>query len=128
MLILFFGILFNGCNKSTTSTITGKWNVISDSEIISGGAVSYNIYHGATDDYFVFAPDNILYIKEALTYDTILYKLTSANTMSLVQTGVFNAIPETGNYMFTGDKVRIAVTPDLLNPGFSYKRVINLRR
>ena len=33
------------CNKSGSSTLTGRWKVISDSSITSGATVSYNIYN-----------------------------------------------------------------------------------
>jgi hypothetical protein len=39
--------------------------------------------------------------------------------MSFSQTGVgINAVPETGAYMFTGNKLIINVTANFLNPGF----------
>jgi hypothetical protein len=121
--------LLSACTKSGSSTITGKWNVVSDSVIISGGTVSYNIYNGISGDYFVFAPNNILYIKEASLYDTMSYRLISDNKMNLVHSGVsINDIPETGTYVITNNTARIFVTPNLLNPGFTYKRIINLKK
>ncbi len=72
---IFLITLLSACTKSGSSTITGKWNVIRDSTIISGGTSSYDIYRGASGDYFVFAPNNVLYIKEASLYDTMSYKL-----------------------------------------------------
>ena len=126
---ILFITLLSACTKSGSSTITGKWNVVSDSTIISGGDISYNIYNGTSGDYFVFAPDNILYIKEASMNDTMSYKLMADNKMSLVQTGInINAIPETGTYVITGNKAIIVVTPNILNPGFTYQRRINLIR
>jgi hypothetical protein len=126
---IFVITLLTACTKSSSSTISGKWNVVSDSTIISGGTVFYSIYRGVSGDYFVFTPNNTLYIKEASLYDTMSYKLTADNKMSLAQTGInINEIPETGTYVITGNEARIVVTPNLLNPGFTYQRRINLRR
>lgn len=115
--------------KSGSSSIAGKWNIISDSTIISGSDISYDIYRGTSSDYFVFARNDILYIKEASLYDTMSYKLMGDNKMSLLHTGAsINAISETGTYIITGNEARIVVTPNFLSPGFSYQRRINLRR
>ncbi len=128
LLILFAGLLFTACSKSASASIEGKWSVVIDSSIIKGGNISYNIYRGNDADYFVFK-SGILYTKEASQLDTFTYKLTSANTISLTQTGInINATSETGSCIFTGNNVRIDVTPDQTNPGFSYQRIINLKR
>ena len=127
-LILLIALL-SACTKSGSSSIAGKWNIISDSTIISGSDISYDIYRGTSSDYFVFAPNDILYIKEASLYDTMSYKLMGDNKMSLLHTGAsINAISETGTYIITGNEAKIVVTPNFLSPGFSYQRRINLRR
>ena len=127
--ILFSILILVSCVKSASTTIEGKWNVVSDSTIISGGTTSYNIYYGNDADYFVFT-NGVLYTREGSELDTFSYKLTSSNNeITLTQTGVLiNAIPQTGMYVFTNDKIRIQVAPELTNPGFAYRRIINLKR
>ncbi len=128
-ILICFVMLLNACTKSGSETITGKWSVVSDSMITRGASVSYNVYRGIRGDYFNFESNGLLCTKESSTYDTISYKLTIANTMSLVKSGVsINTIPEIGTYIITDNKVRIVVTPTLTNPGSSYQRTINLRR
>ena len=128
ILIVLFGLLLNACTKSSLSSIEGKWSVVTDSTIISGASVSYNVYHGNDLDYFIFK-NGTLDTKETSQLDTFSYKLISANTISLIKTGIFiDAIPETGTYVFTGNNLRINVAPDLNNPGFSYRRIIDLKR
>ena len=131
MLILFFGLLLNACSKSGSSTITGKWNIASDSTIISGGTDSYNIYHGAIGDYFVFAPNGILYTKEASLYDTIAYKLEPNDKIILPKIGFsLNGVTEPSSISLTRNKLRIIANPpgNVINPGLHYQRIINLMR
>ena len=127
--LILLSLLLSACTKSGSSSIAGKWDIVSDSIIISGGDISYTIYRGASGDYFVFAPNDILYIKEGSSYDTMSYKLTGNNKMNLLNTGAsVNATPETGTYVITGNEARIVITPNFLSPGFSYQRRINLKR
>jgi hypothetical protein len=127
VLILSTG-LFTACEKSASTTIEGRWNVISDSAIISGATTSYNVYYGNDADYFVFKK-GILFTKESFQLDTFFYKTTSANSMRLSQTGVsINAAPETGTYIFTGNSVIIHITSNFITPGFYCQRIINLKR
>ena len=131
MLILFFGVIFNACRKSGAITIVGKWSVVSDSTIISGGTVSYNIYHGSIDDYFVFASNGILYTKEGSANDTLNYTLLSNNTIILPGIGFsVNGVTEPSSISFTGNNLKIVANSpgNLINPGFHYQRIINLKR
>ena len=129
LLIAFACILIIACNKTVSSTLMGRWKVVIDSSIISGGAISYNIYNENDNDYFDFTSNGLLYTKEGLVNDTFSYKLTSGNTINLIETGVLiNGIPQSGAYRITDNKARIFVVPDFSNPGFSYQRIINLKR
>jgi hypothetical protein len=130
-LILFSALLFNACSKSSASTITGKWKVINDSTIITGPTVSYDIYNGSIDDYFVFTPRNILYIKEASLYDTINYKLVSNDTILLPGIGFsINGITEPSTISFMGNRMRIVANApgNIITPGHQYQRIISLER
>jgi hypothetical protein len=123
-----FAGLFTACDKSASPTIEGYWNIVSDSSITQGGNTSYNVYLGNNGDYFAFK-NGILYTKEASQLDTFKYKLSSANTITLTQAEVnFNGTSETGSYIFAGSNVRIDITPAVTNPGFSFRRIINLKR
>jgi hypothetical protein len=64
ILILFFGLLLNACSKSGAATITGKWNVVSDNEKLTGGPlIGDETYAGKNGDYFDFRTNNNLYVK-----------------------------------------------------------------
>ena len=126
--VLFAVIILVSCEKSASTSIEGKWNVISDSTIISGSSTSYDVYHGGDADYFNFQ-NGVLHTKEASELDTFSYQLITADTINLTQTGaLIYRVPQTGTYTFTGNQFRINVRPNVTNPGFSFQRIIDLKR
>ncbi|MEP6467233.1 MAG: hypothetical protein ABJB05_13070 [Parafilimonas sp.] len=71
----------------------------------------------------------MLYTKEGSTYDTISCLKKSDSTTIFNETGAnINIIPQTGMYTLYNNTLRIVITPDLNNPGFSTERIINLKR
>lgn len=128
VILMVFTCLFTACEKSASTSLEGKFNVTSDSSIISGGTTLYNVYRGNDADYFIFK-NGILYTKESSLLDTFSYKIISPDSLSLTQISVStDAITGTGTYIFTGNNVRISISPNVLNPGFAFRRIINLRR
>jgi hypothetical protein len=127
--VVFVYLIVNGCEKSASNTITGIWNVISDSTITNGATISYTVYDGNANDYFIFSANGTLYTKEGDVYDTVLCTPESDSTIAFDKIGVnINVIPQTGTYVLAGNTLRIVVVPDVIIPAFSYRRVINLKR
>lgn len=119
------------CSKSATSVITGRWNVVSDSTVITGPGTSYTIYHGSNADYFIFSANGYLYIKESSSLDTIAYQIMSADTVLLPGIGFsINGVTEPSSFVVAGNKLRIVANPsgNIITPGHQYQRVINLKR
>ena len=126
-LFLFIMILVS-CEKSASTSIEGKWNVISDSVISSGVTISYTVYKGTSGDYFLFN-NGVLSTKESSQLDTFSYQLISNDTIQLALSGaLIYSVPETGPYTFKGNEVRIDLSPVSNNPGYSYERIITLER
>ena len=123
--------LFTSCEKSVTETIQGRWSLISDSTIIKGGATTYTTYIGVNGDYFVFASDGNLYIKESSSYDTIPYQILSADSIILPTIGFsINGVTEASTVSYSDNRMRILANPpgNVITPGFQYQRIINLKR
>jgi hypothetical protein len=130
MVTLSVALLF-ACNKPaiTSSTLTGKWTLLSDS-LSSGIGPSINqvYYTGQPDDYFDFRTDNKLYIKKGSAFDTLAYTITSGSTINIDTFGIiFNGVPEATNYTVSSTSAQL-YTPFLVNPGAYYKRVIHLSK
>jgi len=124
-------VLFT-CKKSATTmtfTLTGKWNLVSDS--LSNGIgpnVTQKYYTGGAGDYFDFRTDNKLYLKEGSTLDTLAYSLPSDSTVVISSFGItFNGVPETNNLKVLANTGTIS-TPFVVNPGGYYRRVVHLTR
>jgi len=130
MLISASAIL-NGCEKSGSDIIAGRWNVINDSTIITGPSISYDVFHGSGNDYFNFSSGGLLYIKESLVYDTVNYQIISPDTVLLPGIGFsINGITEPGIFTIKDRRLRIVVNPpgNIITPGHQYQRIINLKR
>lgn len=128
--MLVFAITM-ACSKSATSVITGKWNVVSDSTIITEPGIKYDVYHGSNVDYFNFAANGYLYIKESSSLDTIAYQIISADKVLLPGIGFsINGVTEPSSFVVAGNKLRIVSNPpgNIIIPGHQYQRVINLKR
>ncbi len=71
------------------ATITGKWNILSDSTFSGIGMNNRAVnYTGKTGDYFDFRTDGNLYIKESTIFDTLAYSVSSDTTISIVSFGI----------------------------------------
>lgn len=96
---------------------------------MNGATTTYHIYKGNDNDYFDFSSNGILDTKEALTTNTFSYSLMSTNEITLVQSAnLIYSVPQSGTYIFFGNRLKITVAPNLTNPGFSFQRIIDLKR
>jgi hypothetical protein len=122
--------LLSACTKSGSSTITGKWQVISDNKSLVGGPlVSSETYIGKDGDYFNFT-NNILYIKEGGDYDTAQYNLLSNDKIILIGKS-FSAFDATQPSIITisNNEATIVVYPaGVITPAGGLKRTIVLKR
>jgi hypothetical protein len=125
-------ILF-ACNKSEigkiSNTLTGKWNLVSDSLISGIGPVSTpKIYTGVAGDYFDFRTDNKLYLKEGALLDTFAYTLTSDSTITIHSFGItFNGVLQSSNFKVSANSATL-ITPFIPNPGAYYRRAVHLAK
>lgn len=130
-MLIFGGAILNACEKSGSDVITGRWNVINDSSIITGPSISYDVFRGSDDDYFNFSSGGSLYIKESSVYDTINYQIISPDTLLLPGIGFsINGITAPSIFTIKDGRLRIIVNPpgNIITPGHQYQRIINLKR
>jgi len=114
------------CRKDASVSITGKWNVVSDS-IISGIGIAINRqnYAGLIDDYFDFRADGNVYIKEGTRLDTLNYMVYPHNKITIVSFGWSGTMSDITK--LTPHFATIHV-PNNNNPGAYYERTLNLAR
>lgn len=133
-IIAGLALSFYACSKdgntTNTSSIAGKWNIVSDSTYTGVGIGNHPVnYSGQAGDYFDFAANGILYTKEGTSLDTLTYKIVSNTTIIISSFGVvLNGVPETSLITtFTAHSLVINA-PRINTPGGSFGRKISLSR
>lgn len=124
------------CTKDILSvndipTITGKWNVITDSTFSGVGAGNHPVnLSGQRGDYFDFRSDGIVYIKEGATLDKLSYTLTSDTTIVMKSFGgiTLNGVPETSFITNLTIHTVTITAPFLYTPGGTFGRKVNLTK
>jgi hypothetical protein len=116
-------------NDSQVSLL-GKWNLVSDTVyagVNTGGDPA--VYKGQPGDYFNFATDGNIYIKEGTVLDTLQYQLVSGTQVDITSfTTLFNNKVETCNITtITANSAAIA-SPLLTPPAGPQQRKISLNR
>ena len=131
ILLVCFIDLLSACDKSSSSPIEGKWNVVSDDEKLTGGPlIGDETYAGKNGDYFDFRTNNTLYVKEDEHYDTAQYNLISNDKIILIGKN-FSMFDTTQSSVITisGNKATIVVYPaGVITPAGAIKRTIILKR
>jgi hypothetical protein len=129
--MIFTCVIINACGKSASNTLSGVWNVISDSIITTGPSVSYNVYNGTKGDHSNFSPDGSLYIKEGSSTSTNSYQIIAADTLLLPGIGFsVNGVTQPSIFTIANGRLRIVVNApgNIIPPGHQYQRIINLNR
>jgi len=120
------------CKKdgNSTSSITGKWSVVSDSTFVGVGAGNHPVdYAGQAGDYFDFRTDGNIYTKEGTVLDTLNYKLVSDNTLIIESFGAtFNGVPATSTIKTRTANSLVIVSPRVFTPGGATGRTVHLKR
>jgi hypothetical protein len=121
------------CKKDSNNakpTITGKWNLVSDSTYVGVGLNNHLVtFQGQPGDYFDFRTDGHVYTKEATVLDTLTYQLTSNTTIIISSFGVtLNGVPET-SYIRVLTAHNLAIdAPRVVTPGGVGGRKLKLSR
>jgi hypothetical protein len=127
---------FLSCKKDTSSTqkgtfsITGKWSIITDSSFAGVGSENHLVnYTGQEGDYFDFAADGKLYVKENNIINTYNYTLTSPATLIIDSFGItINGVPNTSVITYETPHTIILYTPFIMTPGGTFGRKVHLTR
>jgi len=131
-------LIMAACHKdeSVSASLTGTWNVVSDSTYSSGigpyGTPSGSKYIGVPGDQFIFT-SNTLAMREAnlrsahgtyaISKDTLKLKYTSFVDHGTILTGA------TGSYLITqSDNNNLELSSFVITPGGIFKEYIILRR
>ena len=117
-------------SSTDASTVTGKWNVVSDSTYAGVGLNNHPVdYQGKPGDYFDFRTSGTLYTKEGTVLDTLSYHLLSDTAMIIQSFGIVgNGIPETSHItIFTAHQLVIKA-PTVFTPGGIFGRTTALSR
>jgi hypothetical protein len=120
------------CKKDSNSgkiSITGKWNLVSDTVNAGVNNGVPVIYKGQPGNYFNFSADGHLYIKEGAVLDTVSYNVVSANQVSIaafmsMADGGFETCQLTG---LTANSA-VIVSPLFSPPGGPQQRKVGLTR
>jgi hypothetical protein len=134
ILILPFAFLLfflPACKKdSNKPSITGKWNIVTDSTYAGVGAGNHPVaYAGQPGDYFNFQANGVVYTKEGAVLDTLTYKLISNTQIVISQFGItLNGVPETSNITEDTDNYLVIKAPGIITPGGIFGRKVTLSR
>ncbi len=134
ILITLFVFVHFSCGKTYSSKqntflISGKWNVLIDSNYKGCTCVSngLEIYKGGNGDYYDFNSDGNLYIKEGNVLDTLSYHVFSDTTMIIATFGaIFNGIPDTCHISNFTAHTLIITAPVQVSPAGEFGRTVHL--
>lgn len=122
LLVLFVGLVIS-CQYDSiadSSTLAGKWNVLSDFSYEGVGLNNHAVsYSGLSGDYFIFGNNNLLYTKEGNTLDTLNYQFLSDSV------SIASNIYQMENISWHSITL---YWPGLLTPGGRFSRKIVLTR
>jgi hypothetical protein len=120
----------NSLNDDNSKGLVSKWQIVNDSianSMVRVSALTSN-YVGVAGDYFDFRADGFCYTKEGNIYDTLAYQLVSPQSIILQKFGLnINGVTEASNLTQTGTTA-IITTQNMLTPGGTFFRVVNLKK
>jgi hypothetical protein len=117
-------------NNTNTSSIIGKWSVVSDSTFSGVGSGNHAAnYNGQAGDYFDFRTDGNVYTKEGTVLDTLSYKLVSNTAVIIASFGLtLNGVPETSQIKTLTSHNLIIDAPVIIIPGGEFGRKVSLSK
>jgi hypothetical protein len=142
-LSIFAAVLFvTACSKTAVSsddpvpdTITGIWNLVSDSTFEGIGAGNHRVnYVGQAGDFFNFLPDGYVDTKEGFILDTLTYRFVTPSRViisdfGLILNGVQDTSTVTGLSVINTSHQTITIeSPDFPTPGGQFWRKVTLTR
>jgi hypothetical protein len=120
----------NSLNDGNSIGPVSKWQIVNDSianSMVRTFALTSN-YVGVAGDYFDFRTDGFCYTKEGSTYDTLAYQLVSPQSIILQKFGlIINGVTEASNFTQNSNTASIT-TQNMLTPGGTFFRVVNLKK
>jgi hypothetical protein len=126
--------IITSCKKelqSNGTTISGKWNVLTDSSFAGVGAGNHAVnYTGQPGDFFDFKSDGYLYIKEGSNTNKLSYTITSDTTIVIDSFGgvTLNGVSNT-NFITNLTAHSVTITaPFFATPGGVFGRKVSLAR
>jgi len=114
----------------TQNLLAGKWNVVTDT-VYAGVNTGGNpaVYVGQPGDYFDFATDGHVYIKEGATLDTLTFQLVSGTQINIVSfTAMFKNQIETCLISPITSHSTGIISPLLPLPAGPQQRIVSLSR
>lgn len=130
-IIVFVMVFLFACKKDNGNiSITGKWNVLTDSTFVGVGLGNHLVtYVGKPGDYFNFGSNGTIYTKESATLDTLSYKLVSNTQIVIAPFGVIlNGNSGTSQIIEFTHNHLIIKTPEIFTPGGIFGRTVSLSR
>jgi hypothetical protein len=125
-------------NVNGTTSLTGKWNLVSDSTFGGAGVSNHPLdYTAEAGDYFNFNTNGQVYTKEGTVLDTLTYRMVSDTSIIISDFGlILNGIPDTSTIAgltannSSGLMVHSIVieSPFFLTPGGEFWRKVTLSR
>ena len=120
----------NSLNDGNSTGLVSKWQIVNDStanSMLRTSALTSN-YVGIAGDYFDFRTDGFCYTKEGDAYDTLAYKQVSSKSIIMQNFGlVINGATEASAVTQTSTTATIT-TQNILSPGGTIFREVNLKR
>ena len=136
-LIIFAGLLLcllsaciKGGSDSNNTSISGKWNIVSDSTFNGVGLGNHPVnYAGQPGDYFDFRTDGKVYTKEGTVLDTLSFNQTTYSEIVISSFGLTaNGVPETSEITTLSAHSLVIVAPKVFTPGGIFGRKVSLSR
>jgi hypothetical protein len=117
-------------SSKENTTLSGKWNILSDSSFSGVGVSNHAVnYTGQIGDYFDFKPDGELFIEENGKLDMLSYAFTSDSTITIDSfLNDANGVSETCDITDLTINHAIISTPILETPGGTFGRKVHLTR
>ena len=111
LIALFVVSCLASCKKNldadptTSTTLTGKWDLVNDSSAYGESYITKTNYVGVPGDYFDFRANGNVYIKEGANYDTLAYNMVGGDSV-VINTFNVNNYPDVITPL-TGNRVSI---------------------
>ncbi|HWD90283.1 MAG TPA: hypothetical protein VG367_19275 [Mucilaginibacter sp.] len=127
LLLAMLSCVVISCTKNNSEAVyslslSGKWNVVTDTVATGAAIIDYSYYKGVAGDYFDFRGDGKCYVKEGVSYDTLFYNITSDTSLNIESFGFSNkALYTKPTDPYTS--VMITSTGPYVPGGYDYRRV-----